>query len=108
MTAAIGDELAEALGPAVGNRAEQVVVAGDTNDYVVLSRGLRFGEADPAVFGVGEAAAGDHVVSGLPGRAQDGVPGSDAAFHPGGLDEHEMAVDVTGGEDVLDVGAQVL
>jgi hypothetical protein len=51
MAAAIGDELAEALGPAVGDRAEQVVVVGDADGYVVVLGGLGFGETDPAVLG---------------------------------------------------------
>jgi hypothetical protein len=38
----------------------------------------------------------------------DGVPGRDAAFEPGALDQLGAAVDVAGGEDVLDVGAQVV
>jgi hypothetical protein len=74
----------------------------------VLLRSLGFGEPDPAIFGIGETAAVDHVAGGLPGWSQDGVPGGDAALHPGGLDEHEMAVDITGGEDVPDVGTQVV
>ena len=92
-------------GAAVGDRAEQILVSGDAGDDVVIVGGLGFGEADPAVFGVGETSTGHHVVGGLPGRPQDGVPGRDAAFHSGGLDEHGMAVDPPGqacqGRDVL-------
>jgi hypothetical protein len=70
LAAAVGDELAEAVGPAVGDRADQVVVAGDAGDHVVLLSRLGFGEADPAIFGAGEAAAGNHAVRGLPGRSR--------------------------------------
>ena len=70
--------------------------------------GLVLGQADRAVFGVGEAAAGHHVVDDLAGGAADGVPGRDAAFEPGALDQLGAAVDVAGGEDVPDVGPQVV
>ena len=75
---------------------------------VVVRGGLGLGETYPAVFGVGEATAGDHLVGGLPGGSQDGVGRCDPAVHPGRLDEHRPAVDVTRGEDVPDVGAQVV
>ena len=70
--------------------------------------GLGLGEAYPAVFGIGEAAAGHHIVGGVPGGPEDGVGGGDPAFHPGGLHEHRPAVDVTSGEDVLHIRAQVV
>jgi hypothetical protein len=97
--------VAEAVGSAVGDRPEQVVVAGHADDDVMLTGGLGFGEADSAVFGVGEAAAGDHLVGGPAGGSQNSVGGGDAAFHPGSLDQHGVAGDVTGCVDVPDVGA---
>ncbi len=75
-------------------------------DVVVAGRG-RFGKADPAVLGVGEAGARHHVVADLAGRTHKGVLGRDAAFEAGHLDQHGSAVDVARGEDVVDFGAQV-
>jgi hypothetical protein len=43
---AVGDELAEAVGPAVGDGPEQVVVTGDAGYGVVALRGLGFSEAN--------------------------------------------------------------
>ena len=63
----------------------------------MMPRGLRLGQADPAVFGIGEAAAGDDVVSDVRGRPEYGVPGGDAPFVPCRLDQHRMAVDVADG-----------
>src|SRR5580693_8408031 len=105
---AVGDELAEAVWPAVGDRTHQVVVVGQSGNGVVGPRGFGLGQADPAIFGIGEAATGHNVVRRLPGGSQDGVPGGDAALHPRALHQHRMAVNVTDGEDVPDVGAQVL
>jgi hypothetical protein len=67
--ATVDDELAESVGAAVGDGPEQVVVAGHTDDDVVVCGSLCLGEANPAVFGVAEAGAGDHVVDSLPGRS---------------------------------------
>jgi hypothetical protein len=104
---AVGDELAKAVGAAVGDGPQQVVVAGDAGDGVMVLRGLGFREANPPVFGVGETAAGDDVVGGLRGRSKHGVPCGDAPFVPRYLDQHQMAVDVADGEDVADVRPQV-
>ena len=103
VAAPVGDQFAEAVGAAVGHGPDEVVVPGDSYGDVVSSSGLVLGQADRAVFGVGEAAAGHHVVNDLAGGAVDGVPGRDAAFEPGALDQLGAAVDVAGGEDVLDV-----
>jgi hypothetical protein len=104
----VGDELAKAVGMAVCHGPDEVVIGGDSHGDVVVASGLVLGQAYRAVLGVGEAAAGHHVVSGLAGGAVDGVPGRDAAFEPGALDQLGAAVDVAGGEDVPDVGAQVV
>src|SRR5689334_3808798 len=93
---------------AVCHRPDQVVVPGGPHGDVVTGGGLVLGHADRAVLGVGEAAAGHHVVLRLAGGAVDGVPGRDAPFEPGRLDELGAAVDVPGGEDVPDVGPQVV
>src|SRR5689334_8420938 len=93
---------------AVCHRPDEVVVGGDSHGDVVIASGLVLGQADRAVLGVGEAAAGHHVVFGLAGGAVDGVPGRDAAFEPGALDQLGAAVDVAGGEDVPGVGPQVV
>ena len=55
---AVRDQLAKAVGAAVGDGAEQVIVAGDAGHHVVLPRGLSLGETYPSVLGVGEAHRG--------------------------------------------------
>src|SRR5215471_19555232 len=87
VAAPVSDQLAEPAGPAVGHRPDQVVVPGNAHGDVVTCGGLLLGQADPAILGVGEAAAGHHIVSGLAGWAVDGVPCRDASFEPGTLDE---------------------
>jgi len=59
--------------PAVGGGAQRVAVTGDADDWVVVLGGLGLGEAYPAIFGVGEAAAAHHIVGSVPG----GSPSSD-------------------------------
>src|SRR6185437_5549067 len=93
---------------AVGHGPDEVVVPGDSHGDVVGMSGLVLGQADRAVFGVGEAAAGHHVVSDPADGTADGVPGRDAAFEPGALDQLGAAVDVPGGEDVPGAGPQVV
>jgi hypothetical protein len=56
MAVAVGDELAEAVGAAVGDRPQQVVIAGDRDRDPVVPGGGGLGQADLAVFRVGEAA----------------------------------------------------
>ena len=48
---AVRDQLAKAVRAAVGDGPEQVIVAGDTDDHIVLLRGLGLGEAHPSVSG---------------------------------------------------------
>ena len=71
-------------------------------------RRLRLCQADPAVFGIGEAAAGDDVVSDVRGRSAARRSWRRAPFVPCRLHQHRMAVDVADGEDVADVRPQVL
>src|SRR5579864_1727678 len=92
---------------AVGHRPDEVVIPGDPHGDVVFTGGLVLGHADRAVLGVGEAAGGHHVVFKLAGGSADGVPRRGAPFEPGRLNQLGAAVDVAGGEDVLDVGPQV-
>src|SRR5271157_1345545 len=106
--APVGDELAEAVGVAVCHRPQQLVVLDYDDGDVVIAGGQAFGQADRAVFRVGEAAAWHRMVGGLAAGPPDGVPGGQAALDPCRLDQFGSPVDVTGGEDVLDVGAEVV
>ena len=47
MGLAVGDELAEAIGAAVGDGPQQIVVAGDADDGVVVLRGLGLASGRP-------------------------------------------------------------
>src|SRR5271165_5406419 len=108
VAAPIGDELAEAVGMAVCHRPQQLVVLDYDDGDVVIAGGQAFGQADRAVFRVGEAAAWHRMVGGLATGPPDGVPGGQAALDPCRLDQFGSPVDVTRGEDVLDVGAKVV
>jgi hypothetical protein len=84
---AVGDELTEAVGMTVCHGPDEVVIPGDSHGDVVVAGGLVLGHPDRAVLGVGEAAAGHHVVAGLAGGGADSVPSRDTPFEPGGLDK---------------------
>ena len=108
VAAPVGDELAEAVGMAVRHRPQQLVVPGYADGEVVLAGGLAFGQADRAVLRVSETAAWHRTVVGLAAGPADGIPGGQAALDPCGLDQFGSPVDVSGGEDVLDVGTKVV
>ena len=109
VAAPVGDELEEPLLPVVDDGPLQPVVAdGGHGDLGVALAGLRLGESDAGVVGVGEPAGGQQPVRGAAGGPEHRVRRGGLGLGVGGLHEHGLLVGVAGGEDVLDVGPEEL
>jgi hypothetical protein len=97
------DELAGAVWSSVYDPAVEVCVGYDRDGAVfvaVLVAGLTLGEADAAVFGVGETAVRDDGVPVGAVLAEHGVLGGEGALVVGALDEHHPPGQISRGEDV--------
>jgi hypothetical protein len=81
----VDDQLAEALGPRVGDRPRELFVGDDGRSAVVPSARLRFGESDAAVFGIGEAPDRNDVIRVAAARTEDGVLRGDGPLVRGAL-----------------------
>ena len=99
-TLAVGDQLAEACGLAVDDRARGFVETHHRDDHIVCFAGLRLGQADLGIFRLSEAADGAHLVAERFGHAARSIGGRDKPVLRRLRNQHQSPGDVTGSEHV--------